>query len=39
MTAVCQGLSFLFALLVLAPAPRYEIQHAPVIHAQQGARP
>jgi hypothetical protein len=29
MTAVCRGLSFLFALLVLAPAPVYEIQPAP----------
>jgi hypothetical protein len=36
-TAITVALGCLFAHLILAPAPAYQVQPAPVIH--QGARP
>ena len=32
MNRICQALAFLFAFLVLAPAPRYDVEPVPAAH-------
>ena len=32
MNRICQALAFLFALLVLAPTPTYDVQPGPASH-------
>lgn len=37
MNAICWALAFLFAYLVLAPAPQYDLQPAPTAHPMSPA--
>lgn len=39
MTGICAALAFLFALLVLCPAPSYNLQPSPVGHPIAPAAP
>lgn len=37
MTTICRALAFLFALLVLTPAPAYDVQPGPASHHRNPA--